>query len=49
MKAVVEEVMGLRRGEGDEREGRFLVESENGEAGEKGGGDFSFFPGSVRA
>lgn len=37
MKAVVEEVMGLRRGEGDEREGRFLAECENGEAGVKGG------------
>ncbi len=40
MKAVVEEVMGLRRGEGDETERRFLTESENGGAGEKGG-DFS--------
>lgn len=45
VKAVVEEVMGLRRGEGDETEGRFLAESENGGAGEKGGD----FPGSVRA
>lgn len=32
MKAVVEEVMGLRRGEGDEREVGFLAES-----GKRGG------------
>ena len=48
MKAVVEEVMGLRRGEGDERKGIFfLAEIENGEVGEKRGG--GIFPGSVRA
>lgn len=41
MKAAVEEVMGLRRGEGGETEGRFLAESENSGAGEKGE-DFSW-------
>lgn len=34
MKEVVEEVMGLRRGEGDETQERFLAESKTWEPGD---------------
>lgn len=49
MKAVLEEVMGLRRGEGDEKKGRFLAESDNRAAGKKEWGGVFLAPSALEA